>query len=99
MFAGGWVEEVKRLIAELPEDAPAWNATGYRSVRDYARGAIDLPQARQRVLIETRQYAKRQRTWLRHQLDERFVTRVNPRDPSCQAVVERWWRDATGRRA
>jgi len=99
MFARGWVEEVKTLIPKLPENAPAWKATGYGALRDYVRGAIDLSRARETILIETRQYAKRQRTWLRHQLDERFVTRVNPRDPSCQAVVERWWHDATGRRA
>ena len=99
MLAGGWVEEVEKLNAAIPHDAPAWNATGYRAVRDYALGESDLPRTRQAVLIETRQYAKRQRTWLRHQLDERLVTRVDPRDPSCRAVIEQWWRAAVGRYA
>jgi len=99
MLAGGWVDEVKDLIEKVPESAPAWNATGYRAVREHVRGAMDLSGTRKAVLVETRQYAKRQRTWLRHQLDEQFVTRVNPRDPSCPTVVERWWRNAAGQRA
>jgi len=99
MLAGGWVDEVKTLIETIAEAAPAWKATGYRVIREYVRGAIDLSRAREEVLIATRQYAKRQRTWLRHQLDERLVTRVNPRDPSCQTLIERWWRDAVGQHA
>ena len=57
MFARGWVEEVKTLIPKLPENAPAWKATGYGALRDYVRGAIDLSRARETILIETRQYA------------------------------------------
>jgi tRNA dimethylallyltransferase len=91
MLAGGWVDEVQRLIDEVPADAPAWNATGYRVLRDAVRGAIDRAAARQAILIETRQYAKRQRTWLRHQLDPRRVTRVDPLAPSWRETVARWW--------
>ena len=99
MLAGGWVEEVQRLIDEVPLDAPAWNATGYRAIRDYVAGKLDAPRARQAVLIATRQYAKRQRTWLRHQLDERLVTRVDPRDPSSRVVVDSWWSSIVRRAA
>src|SRR5438093_613283 len=67
MLAGGWVEEVRTLIRELPEDAPAWKSTGYRTVRRLARGELTPAAARDAIFIETRQYAKRQRTWSRHQ--------------------------------
>lgn len=91
MIVGGWVEEVRRLTEDVPADAPAWKATGYRLLREYVQGSIDLDHAREAILIETRQYAKRQRTWFRHQLDEHLVTRVNPLQPAWRDVVEEWW--------
>jgi tRNA dimethylallyltransferase len=97
MLAGGWVEEVKRLIDDVPNDAPAWNATGYRAVRELVRGELDPPTAREQIFIATRQYAKRQRTWLRHQLDARRVTRIDPLAPSWRTIAERWLRDTAGR--
>ena len=99
MLDGGWVDEVRGLIEKVPADAPAWNATGYRAVRELVRGAGDRDAARQQILIATRQYAKRQRTWLRHQIDERLVTRLDPADPSSVALAERWLSDVTGRPA
>ena len=99
MLDGGWVDEVRGLIEKVPADAPAWNATGYRTVRDLVRGAIDRDAARHQILIATRQYAKRQRTWLRHQVHESLVTRLDPADPSSVALAERWLSDVTGRRA
>ena len=47
-------------------------------LEELVRGAIDPASAREQILIATRQYAKRQRTWLRHQLDEQRVTRIDP---------------------
>jgi tRNA dimethylallyltransferase len=98
MLEGGWVDEVRMLVDRVPEDAPAWNATGYRAVRDLARGRASRPDARERIVIETRQYAKRQRTWFRHQLSRDEVTRVDPGDPAAETIAERWLRDVTGQR-
>ena len=95
MLEGGWIDEVTSLTAHVPDDAPAWKASGYREVRDLADGSMDLSSARARIIIETRQYAKRQRTWLRHQLGAGSVTRVDPDDPDCAAAVERWWKELT----
>ena len=90
MFAAGWVEEVRRLMESVPEGAPAWNATGYDAVRQLARGDIDSAGAHERVLIETRQYAKRQRTWFRHQLAKEQVQLVSPAESGWQERVDRW---------
>ena len=95
MFEEGWVEEVTSLTGHVPSDAPAWQASGYRAVRDVVDGLTDLSSARQRIIIETRQYAKRQRTWFRHQLGAERVTRVNSDDPDCSAAVDRWWKELT----
>ena len=92
MLAAGWVEEVRRLADWVPAEAPAWNASGYEVLRRHVRGALSLAEARDRLVIDTRQYAKRQRTWLRHQLPPSAVVRVNPDDPDAFAVARAWWR-------
>lgn len=95
MIAQGWLDEVRSLDTRIPEDAPAWNSSGYRVMRSVARGGLDLSEARERIIIETRQYAKRQRTWYRHQLGDAPVTRVDPDDPDSQAVIQRWWKETS----
>jgi tRNA dimethylallyltransferase len=68
MLAGGWGDEVQRLMrAHDPESTPAFNALGYREL---AR-ALQLGRAPETVLevllARTRQYAKKQLTFFRHQ--------------------------------
>ena len=95
MLAAGWLDEV-RSLADLPDDAPAWKATGYRALRDVARGASTQSSAREKILIETRQYAKRQRTWFRHQLPDELTTRVDPSAPDAADRISAWWSTVTG---
>jgi tRNA dimethylallyltransferase len=90
MLGAGWLEEVQGL-SDVPDDAPAWNAAGYEAVRAVVRGASSVAAARERVVIETRQYAKRQRTWLRHQLGGAPVLRINPDEQVAFAHAEQWW--------
>jgi tRNA dimethylallyltransferase len=91
MFEAGWVDEVRRLSLAVAAGAPAWNAAGYEAVREVVTGASSLDAARERAIIETRQYAKRQRTWLRHQLGGSPVLQINPDDNDAIARAERWW--------
>lgn len=93
MIDAGWLDEVRSLDARVEETAPAWKASGYRLMRSVARGELDLSEARERIIIETRQYARRQRTWFRHQLGDAPVTRLDPDDPDHQAKVQRWWKE------
>jgi tRNA dimethylallyltransferase len=93
MIDAGWIDEVRALDAHVPENAPAWKSCGYQLMRRVARGALDLSAARERIIIETRQYAKRQRTWFRHQLGDAPVTRLNPDDPDAQSIAQRWWKE------
>ena len=94
MMDRGWRDEVESLSKTVPPDAPAWKASGYSVMRSLASGDLDLSKARERVIIETRQYAKRQRTWFRHQLPPAAVTDVNPDDPALTALVREWWEKA-----
>ena len=91
MLDGGWPAEVEGLIARVPPDAPAWNASGYRAVREMVEGRISRREAEERIVIETRQYAKRQRTWFRHQLAGADVTRLSPAAAGWQDAARLWW--------
>jgi tRNA dimethylallyltransferase len=94
MLEQGWADEVRELMRTVPAEAPAWQASGYAVMREYVDGALDLSSARQRIIIETRQYAKRQRTWCRHQLPPAAVTLVNPEDSRSREIVRDWWERA-----
>lgn len=95
MMAAGWAEEVRSLMRVVDPSAPAWKASGYRLVRDLVEDRVSASAAREQVIIETRQYAKRQRTWFRHQLAAESVIRVNPDDRNSEALVNAWWEGRT----
>ena len=98
MFELGWRDEVRSLMRTVPLDAPAWNASGYRTIRELeqAGGVLSEQDAVESVVIETRQYAKRQRTWFRHQLADEQVTRIDMQDPESSERMEAWWNERNG---
>ena len=91
MLDAGWLAEAAALDTTVSPVAPAWNATGYAAVRALARGELDRAAAAARVLTATRQYAKRQRTWIRHQLPAADVTVLDPRQPDALDRALVWW--------
>jgi len=94
MLAEGWEGEVRALMARVPADAPAWNACGYRAVQEAVVAGVPVTAVREAILVATRQYAKRQRTWFRHQLGPAAaVTRLDPGAPDALATAERWFLD------
>ena len=99
MLAAGWLDEVRALAARVPADAPAWKASGYADWRAHLDGALSFAAARERVVVATRQYAKRQRTWFRHQLGSARVLRLDPDAPGALDAARAWWRDAAAAHA
>jgi tRNA dimethylallyltransferase len=67
MFRSGWLDEVRglRTNPRIQYDSPGMQAIGYRALWDHLDQKVGLEAARESILIATRQYAKRQRTWLR----------------------------------
>jgi tRNA dimethylallyltransferase len=92
MVRDGWLAEVEALAANVPADAPAWSATGYDVLRRVVAGDLPLERAVPEIVIATRQYAKRQRTWFRHQLGDAPVTRLDPGAPDAADRAVAWWR-------
>jgi tRNA dimethylallyltransferase len=69
MVERGAVEEVRALDAlGLDPALPAMKAIGAPELRAAIAGELGFPQAVDRAKTATRQYAKRQATWFRHQL-------------------------------
>jgi len=75
MLAAGLLDEVRRLRADprLHPDLPAIRAVGYRQAWEHLDGACDAATFRARAVAATRQLAKRQLTWLRGELDARWL--------------------------
>lgn len=72
MFAAGFVGEVERLLSEgLAEGRTASTAIGYREVMAHLRGELSLEEARERTVVATRRFARRQDQWWRR--DPRIV--------------------------
>lgn len=90
MFDAGWPDEVHELMRTVPEDAPAWKATGYDAVRRLVAGTVTRVKAHEEILIGTRQYAKRQRTWFRNQLPADVVTHLDPARADWRKIAARW---------
>lgn len=93
MVADGFVEEVAALLAAgHTRNDPGLNGVGYREIADHLEGALSVDEAMERTRVATRQYARRQRTWFRHQLGPETV-RVDgeaPLEAQCSAVVRAW---------
>ena len=70
MFDAGLVEEVKALKTKgFGPGLTSMQAIGYREVWDYLEGLIGLEEAREKVKLNTRHFAKRQLTWFRKEPD------------------------------
>ena len=66
MVRQGLLQEVQALLdSGLPRDATALQAIGYKQFLAVADGAATTDQAVEEVKLRSRQYAKRQLTWLR----------------------------------
>jgi tRNA dimethylallyltransferase len=67
MLEQGFVDEVRRLRArgDLHPNLPSMRAVGYRQAWAYLEGNLSADEWVQQAVIATRQYAKRQMTWLR----------------------------------
>ncbi|KRG65128.1 tRNA dimethylallyltransferase [Stenotrophomonas humi] len=80
MLANGFLDEVRQLRAlpqmatvESPLDLPAVRAVGYRQAWQFLDGQGTAAEFRDKGIFATRQLAKRQLTWLRGELDARWL--------------------------
>lgn len=78
MLAMGAAEEVRALLAlDLPAEMPVMKAIGVSQIAAMLRGEMTRDEVLETASAATRQYAKRQMTWFRNQMDESWE-RVSP---------------------
>jgi len=80
MMTAGLLDEVRRLHGrgDLNTGLPALRAVGYRQLWAYLDGLCSLDEAGQRAVAATRQYAKRQMTWLRAETAFEWIDAAEP---------------------
>lgn len=77
MLARGWLAEVEALVADgYDERHKSMRSLGYKQLVDVVKGRCGLDAAREDILKATWQYARRQRTYFRHQLPAEDVVHI-----------------------
>ena len=81
MVEAGLLDEVRSLLQSgLPRDATALQAIGYKELLRVLDGTATEAEAIAEVKLRSRQYAKRQLTWLRRNPDIRWIWWEKERD-------------------
>ena len=81
MVEEGLLREVQQLLASgIPRDATALQAIGYKEFLGVAEGSITAEEAIAEVKLRSRQYAKRQLTWLRKNQNIHWIFWEKQRD-------------------
>ena len=81
MVGAGLLDEVRSLLQRgLPRDATALQAIGYKEFLGVLDGTASEDEAIAEVKLRSRQYAKRQLTWLRRNPDIRWIWWEKERD-------------------
>ena len=86
MMQQGLLDEVKSVYQK--RHLNSLNTVGYKELFDYLDGKCTLEQAVEQIKINTRQYAKRQMTWLRKNGDYQWFT-IDEVDGIFNTIFER----------
>jgi len=73
MYERGLVAETGQLVARGFRDTAPMRSVGYRQALAVVDGRLSAEEAERETALETRRYAKRQRTWFRREPDTRFI--------------------------
>ena len=95
MIKRGLIEEAAAVLAEgHPPLAPGLDGIGLREAVEYLHGKRSRASVADAIAVSTRQYAKRQETWFRHQLGGATLTLDATRNPEkvAQEIADAWSR-------
>lgn len=91
-------EVLTHLRRGVPPNAPAFHALGYREGALWARGLVGDGEVEALIVRRTRQYAKRQLTWFRRELDARWIDLDRTPESEALEMLVAWTRAFTCRR-
>jgi tRNA dimethylallyltransferase len=87
MVESGAIDEVEHLLARrLDPDLPVMRAIGVREITAWLYGDLSRHEMVEAGRLATRQYAKRQYTWFRHQLPDDWPRVEEPLTPYLSEV-------------
>jgi tRNA dimethylallyltransferase len=95
MVRRGLIEEVAAVLAEGHEpESPGLDGIGVREAVEYLHGKRERTTVAEAIAVSTRQYAKRQQTWFRHQLGSNVISLDATRPPAKLAleIADLWHR-------
>jgi tRNA dimethylallyltransferase len=93
MVRRGLIEEVAAVLSEgHPPSSPGLDGIGVREAVEYLHGQRERGTVAEAIALSTRQYAKRQQTWFRHQLGPNILTLDASRSPDRLAaeIAQAW---------
>jgi tRNA dimethylallyltransferase len=102
MVRRGLLEEVAAVLSEGHEaNAPGLDGVGIREAVEYLHGRRKRESVADAIATSTRQYAKRQETWFRHQLQEPILTldASRPAEQLAEEIAQAWAAGTSGERA
>jgi len=94
MLASGLVDEVRRLRTreDLKADLPSMRSVGYRQTWEYLDGTMSYDEFRGAAIAASRQFAKRQITWLRSMQPALVIDPLRAEAQSeLRAAAARWF--------
>lgn len=96
MVRRGLIEETAAVLSEgHAPHAPGLDGVGIREAVEYLHGKRARDTVAEAIAISTRQYAKRQETWFRHQLAGERITLDATRPPETLAAeIAQAWENA-----
>jgi tRNA dimethylallyltransferase len=100
MVRRGLIEEVAAVLAEGHRaDTPGLDGIGIREAVEYLHGQRPREEVAEAIAVATRQYAKRQQTWFRHQLGGDVIVTLDasrPPDRLAGEIAALWHRRLAG---
>lgn len=89
MVESGLVDEVRALVDSGRFGSQAREALGYKQILTYLDGRCALEDAIERIKIETRRYARKQRTWLKRFRILKPSIWLNPAEMTASELAKR----------
>jgi len=79
MLEQGAIAEVKKYLKlKVGKDKTSNKVIGINEIKDFLNKKSDLKEVKEKIIVKTRQYAKRQSTWARGQMVN--WQKINPKD-------------------
>jgi tRNA dimethylallyltransferase len=89
MLEGGLLDEVRGLLDRYPPDIRPLAAIGYRQAVAAIQGRMSVRDLERDIVTATLRFAKRQRTWFRHQADVEWQADVEGARRAISAWLDR----------